>query len=98
MISLKDDIESLTRFKRNTPGFLKQLRRTGRPLVLTVNGKAELIVQDAASYQELLEAVERLQTIEAIREGLKEMKAGKGKPAEKVLEEVRRKFRIPRDE
>ena len=48
MIALQD-IRSLTDFQRNTKSHLKRLKSTGRPEVLTVNGKAELIVQDAAA-------------------------------------------------
>ena len=51
-------------------------------MVLTVNGKAELVVQDAASYQKLLEAQERMEAIEGIRRGLESMKRNAGKPAE----------------
>ncbi|HKI17344.1 MAG TPA: type II toxin-antitoxin system Phd/YefM family antitoxin [Isosphaeraceae bacterium] len=38
------DIHPLTDFKRNTPAFLRQLKESGYPLVLTVNGKAEIVV------------------------------------------------------
>jgi prevent-host-death family protein len=82
MISLKDEIDSLSNFKRNTADYLKQLKKSGKPVVLTVNGRAELIVQDAASYQRLLEISERLETIEALRPAIEEMKAGKGEPVE----------------
>jgi len=82
MISLKDEIDSLSNFKRNTADYLKQLKKSGKPVVLTVNGKAELIVQDAASYQRLLEISERLETIEALKPAIEEMKAGKGEPAD----------------
>lgn len=53
------DIASLTDFHRNSTTYCLQLKRSGRPQVLTVNGKAVLVVQDAAAYQRLLEAVER---------------------------------------
>lgn len=56
MIALQD-IRSLTDFQRNTKTHLKRLKATGRPEVLTVNGKAELIVQDAAAYEETLAAI-----------------------------------------
>ena len=82
MIDLKDEIDSLSNFKRDTTKYLKQLKKSGRPVVLTVNGKAELVVQDAASYQRLLEITERLETIEALKPAIEEMKAGKGEPAE----------------
>jgi prevent-host-death family protein len=95
MINLERDIHSLTDFKRNTNEFMKQMKATKSPVVLTVNGKAELVVQDAASYQEMLEALERAQTIEGIRRGLEQMKRGEGRPSEEVFAEIRQKFGIP---
>jgi len=89
MFALKD-IHSLTDFQRNTKAHLKKLKATGRPEVLTVNGKAELIVQNAAAYEETLDA------IRGIQRGLDEMKAGLGKPARKVSKEIRSKHKIPR--
>ena len=88
MISLKDEIDSLSNFKRNTADYLKQLKKSGRPVVLTVNGKAELIVQDAASYQRLLEITEKLDTIEALKPAIAEMKAGQGEPAEAFFAQI----------
>ena len=87
MINLRDEINSLSNFKRKTLEFLKQLKKTGRPIVLTVNGKAELVVQDAGSYQRLIDISERLETIEALRPAIAEMKAGKGEPADIVFAE-----------
>jgi prevent-host-death family protein len=92
MIDLTRDIQSLTEFKRNTTEFLAQLRETGQPIVLTINGKAELVVQDAKSYQRLMELAERLEAIAGIRAGLEEMKAGRGRPLSDVAEEIRRDF------
>jgi prevent-host-death family protein len=60
MVHLTQDIHPLTNFKRHTSGFVKRMKRTKRPVVLTVNGKAELVVQDASSYQSLLERLDRL--------------------------------------
>jgi prevent-host-death family protein len=54
------DIGSLTDFARNTKAHLKRLRRTGRPELLTVNGKAEVVVQSASAYQRLLNSMEKL--------------------------------------
>ena len=81
-IDLSQDIHSLTDFKRNTNKFLTRLKATKHPLVLTVNGKAELIVQDAKSYQKLLDAAELLETLQGIKQGLEQMKQGEGKKAE----------------
>ena len=55
-MKLTRDIQSLSTFKRDTAKIVRQLKKTGQPVVLTVNGKSELVVQDAASYQKLLES------------------------------------------
>jgi PHD/YefM family antitoxin component YafN of YafNO toxin-antitoxin module len=55
-----EDIGSLTDFHRNAKAHLKRLRRTGRPELLTVNGKAEVVIQNASAYQRLIESLERL--------------------------------------
>jgi len=71
------------------------MKETQRPVVLTVNGKAELVVQDAESYQALLEAVERAETVEGIRRGLDQMRRAEGRPVEEVFAATRQKFNLP---
>lgn len=88
MLELTQDIHSLTEFKRNTTELVENLKRTKHPLVLTVNGKTELVVQDAQSYQELLDAAELLKTLRGIKRGLKQMKQGQGKAAEDLFAEM----------
>jgi hypothetical protein len=89
MIALQD-IRSLTDFQRNTKSHLRRLKSSGRPEVLTVNGRAELIVQNAAAYEETLDA------IRGIERGLEGMKAGTGKPFRDGLDEIRARHKIPR--
>ena len=92
MLDIHRDIDSLSNFKRNTPEFVRQLKETGHPVVLTVNGKAELVVQDTASYQKLMERAERAdraEEIESLRMAIEEMKAGKGRPIEEMFSEMR---------
>jgi len=54
-----EDIRSFTDFARNAKSHIDRLRRTGRPELLTVNGKAEVVVQNAAAYQRLIESLEK---------------------------------------
>ncbi len=90
MLNLSSDIDSLSNFKRNTPEFLRQLKETGHPVVLTINGKAELVVQDTASYQKLIELAERAERMDALKASIEDMKAGNVIPADDVLAEMRR--------
>jgi PHD/YefM family antitoxin component YafN of YafNO toxin-antitoxin module len=92
MLDLSRDIDSLSNFKRNTAEFLKQLKATGQPVVLTINGKAEMIVQDSASYQKLIELADRAERLEALQASIDDMQAGKVIPATDVLEEMRNFF------
>ncbi|MGH9821858.1 MAG: type II toxin-antitoxin system prevent-host-death family antitoxin [Blastocatellia bacterium] len=80
-MKLVRDIQSLSTFKRDTARFLKQMRKTKQPLVLTVNGTAAIVVQDAESYQELLDAKERIEAIEGIQRGLDSLKGGRSRTA-----------------
>ena len=86
-MKLNRDIQSLSTFKRETAKVVRQLKKTGQPVVLTVNGKAELVVQDAESYQKLLETKDRMEAIEGIKRGLESVKRSTGKPAEKFFQE-----------
>lgn len=90
MLDINRDINSLSNFKRNTAEFLCQLKETGRPVVLTINGKAELVVQDTASYQKLIELAERAERMDALRVSIDDMRAGKVSPVEDMLAEMRR--------
>jgi prevent-host-death family protein len=91
-----EDICSLSEFQRNAKEHIERLKETGRPEVLTVNGTAAVVVQDAQSYQKLMEIVERAQAVEGIRRGLQQAREGKTRPARKVLDEIRKKHDIPR--
>ncbi len=97
MVNLETGIESLTTFKRESATMLQRLHQTGEPVVLTVNGKAEVVVQDAAAYQRLAERAaqaERAETIAAIREGLADAEAGRTKPARAALRALAKKYNI----
>ena len=94
MINLSRDIHSLTDFKRNTNEFVKQMKKTKGPVVLTVNGKAELVVQDAESYQLMLERLEEIDAIEGIQRGLEQMERGEGKPAAQAFAEFKKRHGI----
>ncbi|MBO0797268.1 MAG: type II toxin-antitoxin system Phd/YefM family antitoxin [Blastocatellia bacterium] len=96
MLDLERDIHPLSDFKRNTPKYLEQLRETGDPILLTINGRAALVVMDAESYQEILDRLAYAEELAAIRKGIDEFDRGEGRPARKALEELRRKHGISR--
>jgi prevent-host-death family protein len=96
MLDITRDIHSVTTFRRNPGQFMKQLRKTRQPVVLTVKGKAELVIQDAESYQRLLDLAARADVHEAIRQGLMDVESGRTRPARDVFEEIRHRHGILR--
>jgi PHD/YefM family antitoxin component YafN of YafNO toxin-antitoxin module len=82
-IDLKD-IRSVTDFQRNAKTHVTRLRRTKAPMVLTVNGSAAVVVQDAATYQQLIDRMDKLEAeqyfIDAVNEGLRAKAEGRTRP------------------
>jgi prevent-host-death family protein len=93
VLDITRDIQSLTNFRRKSGEFLKQIKKSKRPVVLTVNGKAEAVVQDPEAYQRLLDTAARADVYEAIQQGgLDDVAAGRTRPARKAFNELRRRF------
>ena len=90
------EIHPLTDFLRNHKAHVTRLKKTRAPEVLTINGKAELVVQDAESYQQLLDRLHHMETLTAIQEGIASAERGELKPAAQVFAEMHVKYGIPR--
>lgn len=85
-----DDIHPLTDFQRNAKAYLKRVNKTGRPEVLTVNGKAEAVLLGKHSYEQMREALEELDTLKSIQRSLEEMAVGKTVSSKSVHEMMRK--------
>ena len=90
MIDLSE-ARSVTEFQRNIQDYVSRLKEKKTPLVLTVNGRAKLVVQDAESYQEILDRLERAETLAAIRRGMKDAEEGRMIPLEDAVAKLRTK-------
>jgi prevent-host-death family protein len=73
MIDITKDIQPLTTFRNNSVKMMQRIKKTRRPIILTVNGKPEAVVQDAAAYQRLLDLATLGSEEEATRQGLQDM-------------------------
>jgi prevent-host-death family protein len=91
MLDITKDIHSLTTFRRRSGDFIKQLRKSKRPVVLTVKGRAAAVVQDAEAYQRLLDVAAQADAREGIRQGLEEARSGQGRPIREFLAEFKTK-------
>lgn len=88
--------QSLIEFKQNPALYVEELKKSKTPLVLTVDGKAEVVVLDAEAYQEILDKIEYADNVNAIKEGVARFERGEGKPARKALRELGEKHGLSR--
>ncbi len=95
MIDLRE-VRSVTEFQRNLKDYVGRLKEKKTPMVLTVNGRAEVVVQDAASYQALLDRLERAETIAAIRQGMEQFERGEGIPLKQAERRIRKRHGFSR--
>ncbi len=96
MLRITEDIQPLTAFRNNSVQMMRKLRETQRPIVLTVNGKAEAVVLDALAYQKLEDLAALASEEEGLRQGEEDVRLGRTEPARQVFEELRRDRGISR--
>jgi len=95
-VNIARDIQPLTYFRRQSADVVKRLKATRRPMILTIHGKAELVVQDAASYQRLLDIAAQADAREGIRQGMEDISWGRTRSSRAVFDDLRAKYDIPR--
>jgi prevent-host-death family protein len=95
-MDITKDIQPMTTFRNHSAEIMQHLKETKRPVVLTVNGKAAAVLQDAEAYQRLLDIAAGASAEEGIRQGLEDIRSGRTMPAEEAFDRVRAKYGIPR--
>lgn len=80
------DIQPLSAFRANAAGFLKKVRDSRRPLVLTQHGKGAAVILDVEHYDALME---ELEVIREIKEARAQLARGEGIPHEDAVAELR---------
>ena len=92
-ISVVNDIKSVSELKKRTPEVFQQLHRTGRPVIVTVNGRPDVVLLDAAVFERTLKA---LNLAELLSEGEADIKAGRVRSARAFLKAFKHGKKIPR--
>ena len=92
-ISSTEDTRTITDLKRKTKEILNQVRRTKRPVVLTVNGKADAVLMNAKTYEKHLKA-SSLARLLARAEA--DVAAGRTRPIRSFLKEFKHAHKVPR--
>lgn len=86
------DIHTVTEFSRKPAEHIKRLMESKRPEILTVNGKAAVVVQDAETYERMASLAEYAESIQSIRQALSE----EGRPLEQFTKAFESKQGIKR--
>lgn len=88
-----EDIRSVTDLKRNTKEILSQVHRTKRPVVLTVNGKADAVLMDTRTYEKHLKAANMARLLAG---GEEDIAAGRTRPIRSFLKEFKHARKVSR--
>ncbi len=89
-----EDRRPLSVLKEDATALMADIRKSGRPVVLT-EGETEVVVQDAAAYQQLLDHIDELEAVAGIERGLADRDAGRGKSIPDFERDFRAKYGIP---
>ena len=88
-----EDIRSVTDLKRKTKEILNQVHRTRRPVVLTVNGKADAVLMDTNTYEKHLKAGNMARLL---ARGEEDIAAGRTRPVRSFLKEFNHARKVSR--
>jgi len=88
-MNITKDISPLTEFKRDSARMIAHIKESGRPQILTVNGKPSVVVMDAAAWQEMQDQLDYAETVAGIRKGLTQALAGEGTEAGRFFDELK---------
>jgi prevent-host-death family protein len=95
-MDITKDIQPMTTFRNHSAEIMQHLRDTKRPVVLTVNGNAAAVVQDAEAYQQLLDLAAKASAAEGIRQGLEDVASGRTRAARAAFDALRGRHGIQR--
>ena len=95
-MNIIDDIKPISFLKQKTSEVVNRVKTTKQPTFITINGNVELVIQDAESYQEMVNSMYSLSEndISKIKAGLKEVEEGKGISADEFFEKIKNKYGI----
>ena len=89
-----EDRRPLSLLKEDATALIADIRKSGRPVVLT-EGETEVVVQDATAYQQMLDHIDELEAVAGIERGLADRDAGRGKSLADFERDFREKHGIP---
>jgi prevent-host-death family protein len=92
-ISVTEDIRTIAELQAEPLAIVKQVRQTGRPVIVTTKGKADVVIMDAASYEKRLKLANLSRLL---MEAEADVRAGRTQPAREFFDELRRDKKVSR--
>ena len=90
-LSLTEDVKTVSEVKKNLRAVLEQVRDSGRPVVVTVNGKPDAVLIDVETYERKLKS---LNLVGLLAEGEQDVRKGRTRSASAFLRELKRAKKI----
>ncbi len=84
-VNLAEDIKTVSEFRANSAGVIAQARETGRPIVLTQNGRSAVVLVDVREFERLLNKAAIIQDVDTAQ---RQIGRGEGVPHEEVKEMI----------
>jgi len=98
-MNIVQDIQTLSEFKQNASKLVKQVQKTRRPIVLTVNGKPAVVLQDPETYQNMVNTHDYDETVRELRKRLADIDdPDKWLSHDEVFSRIRAKYHIDADD
>lgn len=92
-LSISEDIKTVSDLKKNTNEIFKQMHSTGRPIVVTVNGKPDAVLMDVNVFEKKIKALNLGLLLAPAEQDVKE---GRTKDARIFLKEFKKSAKISR--
>ncbi len=88
-LRISEDIVPISDFKAQASEWLRRIAGSGRPLVITQNGRPAGVLLSPAAFDEL---AERQQFLAAVQEGMADERAGRSHTTDEVFAAVERRI------
>jgi prevent-host-death family protein len=92
-VSITEDIKSASDLKKHMREIFDQLHRTGRPVVVTVNGKPDVVLLDATIFEKKLKV---LNLSQLLAEAEEDIRSGRVRSARTFLKSFKHAQKISR--
>ena len=84
-----EDILPLSEFRSNLAGYITQTRETGRPIIVTQNGRTAGVFVNASTWDEIQEKLEKMEAYEDLLVAEGEADRGEVVSHEDFMREIR---------